>query len=194
MWRTTITSAIQHHISTSGCNLEHTPNINVANQCNSTLRWYQLCPSNPAQGTVHIWSSPDLMKNVKNEVCTLWVYHVHWNVHWCPRSVSSNLPVLWVPQSHSNPEQAPHSRTIRAAGQIWPNISHNAVTLADVPLNDHHDHLGLIDDTPNHSNDEHCPQGKTNLLLLLLIYQSFPMWKKFVAHSPWAHGWALIFF
>ena len=40
------------------------------------------------------------------------------------------------------------------AGQIWPNISHNAVTLADVPLNDHHDHLRLIDDAHNHFNDK----------------------------------------
>ena len=69
--------------------------------------------------------------------------------HWTPctdHSISRLLPKCGLTQFNS-----PNNGTMwdGSGGQIWPNISHNAVTLADVALNDHHDHLGEIDDTPH---------------------------------------------
>ena len=110
-------------------------------------------------------------KELKHEVDALYSPDSMWNsnkICAMPDQCVCNGSVVCECTGHT--VLAAPSPTIRAAGQIWPNISHNAVTLADVPLNDHHDHLSLIDDTPNQFNDKHC-KGKTNLLMLL-FYKS----------------------
>ena len=183
MWLTITIASVQmwlnsqHHYQTSAIQNSYAMR-NVTTQCKELYLKVQ----------VHALHSPDFLWK-SNEICAITMKRqisvvCECTVWWllaapshtirdlCNCNVVCECTVWWL--------LAAPSHTIRAAGQIWPNISHNAVTLADLPLNDHHDHLSLIDDTPNHFNDKHC-QGNTNLLQLLL-YESQPMyWEKLVA-------------